>query len=178
MWFDTRAAILTAGVGEGTSQIVAFDSALRSAAIADFNLIRVTSIVPPRVSVYVLQSGLDSLSGEGCMLPAVYAVSYSSDPGRILSAGVGVGVPLDTNQSGVIFTNDGVSINEVNCIARLESMVEEGMTRLRGINAYEFRCASASTEVTEGGEWRAAVAAVCFADEHLWQYFADAVKIQ
>ena len=49
-WFETGAVILTHGWSRGGSAINAFDNALRAARIADFNLLRVTSIVPPKGS--------------------------------------------------------------------------------------------------------------------------------
>src|SRR5580700_9878232 len=127
MWFDTRAVILTSGVGSGSSGIVAFDAALRDAAIADFNIIKVTSIVPPQVPVYVMKKGAPAITGDGHMLPAVYMKFTSSVDGETLSSGVGVGIPSDRKRCGVIFVNGGKGLVEADCVAGLKEMITEGM---------------------------------------------------
>ena len=176
MWFKTRAVILTSGLGAGSSRIVAFDAALRSAKIADFNLIQVSSIVPPGVPVYVFKEGVGVISGDGCMLPTVYATSSSQRPGEVLSGAVGLGVPTDSQRSGVIFFNQGHDLAENDCISELEAMVAEGMKMLRRTDAYTYHYATASQQVEDSNEWRSVVAALSFVDDHMWKYFEDAVE--
>jgi pyruvoyl-dependent arginine decarboxylase len=178
-WFRTRAVVLTSGVGIGNSQIVAFDSALRAAKIADFNLIRVSSIVPAGVPIYTLRQGVGPISGNGCMLPAVYACTASGDQGEFLSGAVGVGVPRDPAQSGVIFFREGLGQVEADCVGEVADMVREAMTEVRHIDddAYDFRCVPASAPPCTGKKWRAALSALCFADDHLWTtYFEPLVE--
>ena len=131
MWFDTRAVILTSGVGSGSRDIVAFDAALRDAAIADFNIIKVTSIVPPQVPVYIMKKGTPAIVGDGHMLPAVYAKVSSDKNGIAVSTAAGVGVPEDRDRCGVIFVNKGKNLDETECVSGLEAMIKEGMNKLR-----------------------------------------------
>src|SRR5690242_10646115 len=107
MWFDTRAVFLTSAVKSGRTSLNAFDNAMRTARIADFNIIRVTSIVPPGVPVHIMSDG-PPLEGRGLMLPAVYA-SFGHDVGGVrIVAGVGIGVPKDSKKkAGVIFAYCG-----------------------------------------------------------------------
>lgn len=176
-WFDTRAVILTAGVGSGSAGIVAFDAALRSACIADFNLIRVTSIVPPNVPVYRMKAGAEAISGAGHMLPTVYAHETSDRAGLTLSSSVGVGVPQDRSRAGVIFPNSGIELDEQDCIAELEKMIGEAMAQLRRADQCSFRYASASGAVPKMGGWYCSLSALCFADNSLWPLFEDRVEL-
>jgi arginine decarboxylase len=176
-WFNTRAVILTAGIGMGSTEIVAFDSALRSASIADFNLIRVTSIVPPHVPVYKMASEAEPISGLGHMLPTVYAHESSIVDGDLLTTCVGVGVPEDDTKSGVIFPNSGTGLKEDECIEGLESMIAEAMVELRRSDSYVYRYAVASTTAQANAKWHCALSALCFVDDELWPYFEGKVRL-
>ncbi len=94
MWFDTKCVVLTDGVAIGKTNINAFDNALRAARVADFNLLKVTSIVPPATEVRQLDRLGQPISGLGRMLPTVYEVLHTKEPGELISVGVGIGVPL------------------------------------------------------------------------------------
>jgi arginine decarboxylase len=169
MWFDTKSIILSAGHSTGGSELNAFDNAMRRARIADFNIIRVTSIVPPGCPVRVMDSSGPVLQGKGHMLPAVYSTLCSSVPGDVISAAVAVGIPLKNDQNaGVIFTREG-HCDEASNIASLRSMIDEGMHEMRLVPEYEFRYASASTTVVEG--FTSVFAAASFCDEHLLRIF-------
>lgn len=176
MWFQTTGVVLTAGVGVGSTEIVAFDAALRDAAIADFNLIRVTSIVPPNAPVYRLRRGIVPIDGNGLMLPTVYSMSTRSEPG-IVSAAVGVGVPEDETRSGVIFPSEGKDIDSETCVKSLKGMIEEAMQQLRRTDNFHIEHAVASGLCSDEGNWICAIGALAFVDEHLWAYFKDRVEL-
>jgi len=175
MWFNTRAVVLTSGSGTGTAEIVAFDSALRGAAIADFNLIRVTSIVPPHVPVYAMLDDAEPVCGNGLMLPTVYERVSSSNVGEVTSAAVGVGVPRDRTRAGVIFPYSDRNISAQECVSMLESIIFEGMSELRRSDQFDYRYSCASGSSDTASRWHCSLAALCFLDEDLWPYFADRV---
>jgi arginine decarboxylase len=177
MWFNTRAVVLTSGRGSGSREIVAFDAALRASAIADFNLIKVTSIVPPGVPVYRLVcDDLEAIDGRGHMLPTVYAKVSSEVIGERITAAVGLGVPDDNQRSGVIFIDEQRHGTEDQCVDGLAAMVAEGMTMLRRTDSYSFHNASASAQREAGAPgWCTVLAALSFVDEDLWPYFEDRV---
>lgn len=151
---------------------MALDAALRDAFIADFNLIRVTSIVPPGVGIHAMPRGDGKpIDGNGAMLPAVYEVATTYVEGQRVSAAIGVGVPLDPKRAGVIFTNSGVGLEERECVEQVAQFVSEGMTLVRGCHSYEFKTCSASAIGGGGGTWTTALAALCFCDAALWRFF-------
>jgi arginine decarboxylase len=174
-WFRTCAVILGSGRGRGGWEVVAFDYALRDAGIADFNLHRVTSIVPSGALVCSMPPGGQVLSGDGHHIPAVYEKVSSRTPGMVITAGIGIGVPRDRGRAGVIFPYSGEDLTGDECRSALAGMVGEGML-LRG-GSYDFRCSVATDTVAEGGQWHAVLAVLSFADRHLWPYFEPHVEL-
>jgi arginine decarboxylase len=79
---------ISAGRGIGLTRLSAFDAALRDAGVADFNLIRLSSVIPPRSVVREVPGGEQVRGGVGDVLYCVYADSYASTPGEEAWAGV------------------------------------------------------------------------------------------
>ena len=46
MWDLPKQVILTSGVGVGSTEINAYDNALLNAGVGDYNLVKVTSVLP------------------------------------------------------------------------------------------------------------------------------------
>ena len=96
-----KAIFLTKGVGRHREKLTSFELALRDARIAEFNLVRVSSIFPPACKVISVQEGLKYLSpGQ-----IVYAVMYDNatdEPNRLVAASVGLAIPADRNQHGYL----------------------------------------------------------------------------
>lgn len=92
---------LTKGVGKHREKLTSFELALRDARIAEFNLVRVSSIFPPGCRVISIQDGLRRLSpGQ-----IVYAVMYDNateEPHRLVAASVGLAIPADRSQYGYL----------------------------------------------------------------------------
>jgi len=80
----------TAGAGVGVSafELVSFDRALREAGFADYNLLRVSSILPPGVS---LQPSVDV--PKGSLLPIAYGAFSSDAAERTIAAAVSLAFP-------------------------------------------------------------------------------------
>lgn len=79
---------VSAGRGIGLTRLSAFDAALRDAGVADFNLIRLSSVIPPRGIVREVPGNEQLLGSIGDVLYCVYADSYASTPGEEAWAGV------------------------------------------------------------------------------------------
>jgi len=91
---------VTAGSGEGSTELNAFDHALLDAGIGNVNLIKVSSILPPG-AVYCP----DLKIPPGSLVPVAYAAIISEEPGEVISAAVAVGISEDT--FGVIMEFSG-----------------------------------------------------------------------
>jgi arginine decarboxylase len=92
---------LVKGVGKERERLASFEMALRDANIAEYNLVKVTSIFPPRCKVVPVQSGLKKLKA-GQILYVVLAESSTNEPNRLIAASIGVAIPKDPDQYGYL----------------------------------------------------------------------------
>jgi arginine decarboxylase len=90
-------AAATVGHAEGGSPLNAFDNALLAAGIGNINLIKVSSIVPPDVTIIELPK-----IKPGALIPTAYAAMTSDVPGQTVAAAVGYALPDDPAKPGVI----------------------------------------------------------------------------
>jgi len=105
MWALPRRVILTAGSGVGSTPLRAFDAALLDAGIGDFNLVRVSSIVPAGAEVcYMERGGKEYVAkmSKGTIVPVVYSMVTSGEGGKTVAAALAVGIPQDRDRNGVI----------------------------------------------------------------------------
>jgi arginine decarboxylase len=172
MWFRTSRVALTQGVGVGGSPINAFDNALRAAGIADFNLIKVSSIVPPSVPLVRLRPGSEPVSGEGLMVPTIYITRTSDVIGQQLSVAVGAGLaPPSQHAAGIVFVASCEG-SEEEAREMVSRMVKEGM-EAKGLAQHTIELASASTVAR--APWSTALAAAVFCDESIERTLAHAM---
>lgn len=167
MWFETESVVLTAGAGDGGTDLNAFDNALRAGGIADFNLIKVTSIVPPSVPVYILPKGRYLIVGDGLMVPTIYGTVASMERGTRIAVAVGAGVPTDPTRAGVVFVHSCIGAKK-RADQVVRAMVDEGMAA-KGIDTYTVSTAAASVVVRD--TWSAVVAAALFCDTDVFHTF-------
>ena len=96
-----KAIFLTKGVGKHREKLTSFELALRDARIAEFNLVRVSSIFPPGCRLISIQEGLKQLTpGQ-----IVYAVMYdnaTNEPHRLVASSVGLAIPANKDQYGYL----------------------------------------------------------------------------
>jgi arginine decarboxylase len=72
---------------EGRTLLSAFDAALLEAGVGNFNLIPLSSVIPPDSTV--TRGGGRVEGGHGDRLYCVEAVAYADHPGEVVSAGLG-----------------------------------------------------------------------------------------
>lgn len=109
----SRLAIpVTAGAGQGRTTLSAFDAALRAAGVGDFNLVRLSSVIPPGSTVFRSPATERLEGGYGDVLFCVYADSYATTPGTQACAGVGW-AQRDGSGEGVFVEHAGTSPEEV-----------------------------------------------------------------
>jgi len=92
---------LTKGVGKHREKLSSFEMALRNAGIAEFNLIRVSSIFPPHCRVIGKRAGLARLT-PGQIVPCVMSQCQTNEPHRLIAASIGLAIPKDSNQYGYL----------------------------------------------------------------------------
>jgi arginine decarboxylase len=81
---------VSAGTGSGPTKLAAFDLALQSAGVANYNLIRLSSIVPPNSKIISHQGAVPKLPGNwGDRLYVVMADHRVDTPNAEAWAGIG-----------------------------------------------------------------------------------------
>ena len=92
---------LTKGTGVHKEKLASFELALRGAGIASYNLISVSSILPPNCEIIDKNTGNEMLH-PGQVVPVVLARSESNIPSTLVSSGVGIAIPRDRNDYGYL----------------------------------------------------------------------------
>ena len=114
---------LVTGKAEGNTKLTAFDNALLSANVGDYNIVKVSSIIPPGcvfMSDYKIEPG--------SIVYCAYGFIICNLPGEIISSAVAVGVSNDYEiESGLIMEYSSKCIKTVS-EEKVKSMVVEGMT--------------------------------------------------
>jgi arginine decarboxylase len=96
-----NAVFLTRGVGKHREKLTSFELALRAAGIAEFNLVRVSSIFPPNCRLIPQQEGLRYLT-PGQIVYTVLHDNATNEPHRLVAASVGLAIPADTRHYGYL----------------------------------------------------------------------------
>lgn len=92
---------LTKGVGIHKNYLQAFELALEKAGISKFNLVSVSSILPPNCKKVSREEGLEYLK-LGEIVFVVMSKNATNEPNRLISASIGCAIPADSNQYGYI----------------------------------------------------------------------------
>ena len=96
------------GVGRGPTAIAAFDAALCEAGVHNYNLIRLSSVVPPASEIKVLGGAAKPPGDWGDRLYVVYAAQQASLPGEEAWAGIGW-VQQPGTRKGLFVEHEGPS---------------------------------------------------------------------
>lgn len=81
---------ISGALGMGPTQLAAFDNALIKSGVANYNIIRLSSVIPAYSEIVVHEGAIPPLPGEwGDRLYAVYADTRTSLPSEEVWAGVG-----------------------------------------------------------------------------------------
>ena len=99
--FTPTKIFLTKGVGIHKDKLASFELALRDAGIEKYNLVFVSSILPPDCKIISREEGLKLLK-PGQIIFCVFAKNQTDEPNRLISAAIGVAVPKETDQYGYL----------------------------------------------------------------------------
>jgi arginine decarboxylase len=99
--FVASKIFLTKGVGRHREKLSAFELALRDARIAMFNLVRVSSIFPPKCKLISAREGLPFLA-PGQVVYCVMSENATDEPHRLTAASVGLAIPKDDTKYGYL----------------------------------------------------------------------------
>ena len=96
-----KKVFFTSGVGRHTEYLESFEVALRNAGIEKYNLVTVSSILPPHCIIVSKEEGLTELD-PGQIVFCVMSRNSSDEPSRLITSSVGCAIPKDINKHGYI----------------------------------------------------------------------------
>lgn len=91
----------TKGVGIHKDKLASFELALRKAGIEKFNLVHVSSILPPGCKQVLADEGLKMLK-PGQIVFVVMARNETNEPNRLISAAIGLALPRSPDEYGYL----------------------------------------------------------------------------
>lgn len=110
---DTLTIRVSSGSGTGRTPLAAFDAALAAAGVSDFNLVRLSSIVPPGAAVQEVERHDQLRGAHGDVLFCVYAQAHASLPGHEAWAGIAWSRHEDGSGAGLFVEHEGPSNEQV-----------------------------------------------------------------
>jgi arginine decarboxylase len=177
-----RRVFLTKGVGRHREKLASFELALRMAKIEKYNIVRVSSILPPRARIVARERAIKDLR-PGQILYCVVSSTASNEPNRLLSASIGVAIPADRNTYGYISEHHAFGQTERVAGDYAEDLAATMLASTLGIEfdidqAYDERreiymmskkivrtmSATQSTRADKTGQWTTVVAAAVLLD--------------
>jgi arginine decarboxylase len=126
-----RTITIAKGTGTGETKIAAFDAALFEAGIANYNLIRLSSIIPPgsKIEIGKYETPPDEF---GHKLYIVYASEIQNEIGKDAWAGVGWVMAKDGSEKGLFTEHEGHSEQEV------KNLISETLTNMVSYRPEEY----------------------------------------
>ena len=159
---------LTKGVGVHKEKLNSFELALRDAGISQFNLVPVSSILPPDCKRISKEKGL-SLLKPGQIVFCVLSHNETNEPNRLISASVGCAIVADKTQYGYLSEHHSFGESKEKAGKYAKDLAVSMLASLLGIKLNDKRRkiihAFNFTQTARGdknGLWTSVVAAVIF----------------
>jgi arginine decarboxylase len=144
---------LVKGAEEGNTKLNSFDNALLKAGVGDTNLVRMSSIIPPNCSL------VDHIDlPKGALIPIAYAAITSENPGEVISAAIGVGLPENPDEPGLI-----MEFEDTKPLVEVEAIVKQMV-----VDGYAYRKRKYREILTIGVEHTVEKTGTVFAAAVLW----------
>jgi len=106
-----RFFFMTKGVGRHKEQLASFEVALKDAGISSFNLVTVSSIVPPGCKQIPKEEGAGMLK-PGEIVFLVLARNATNEPHRLLASSIGLAIPKDEAVHGYLSEWHGYGVTD------------------------------------------------------------------
>ena len=119
-------------MGRHREKLTSFELALREARIANFNLVRVSSVLPPGCRVVPRPRGLEELA-PGQIVHAVVSEAASNEPHRLMAASVGLAIPADTSQYGYLSEHHAYGQSAEQAGDYVEDLAAEMLATILGV---------------------------------------------
>jgi arginine decarboxylase len=155
----------TKGAGEDFTKLGAFEQALRSAGIEKFNLVKVSSIIPPNCKIITKEEGLKNLKA-GSIVFVVLSKIESNKVGSMITASIGAAIPKDKSKYGYLAEYEAFDEKEEIAAKKAEEMASRMLSTALGVDADDKGIITTnvtqSIVVGKDGKWCCAIAAAVF----------------
>lgn len=132
MSYIPKKIFLTKGIGVANEKLTSFEMALRNADIAEYNLVRVSSIFPPRCKIVTKTQGLKELK-PGQITHCVLAETSCNEPYRQMASSVGIAIPKDRDQYGYLSEHHGFGETERKADDVAEDLAAQMLATILGV---------------------------------------------
>ncbi len=133
MAFVAKEIFLTRGVGRHKEKLASFELALRDANIAEYNIVRVSSIFPPGCKLVSSKDGVKKLVA-GQVLFTVLAETATNEPHRLVVSSIGVAIPRDTSQYGYLSEHHAYGETDKNAGDYAEDIAAQMLATAMGVD--------------------------------------------
>jgi arginine decarboxylase len=130
--------VVVSGVGRGPTTLAAFDSALHHAGISNFNLIKLSSVVPLGWDVREVEKYVPESDSWGAKLYVVLAEARTNRMPATIGAGVGWYVGPDGKGLFVEHASECDGLDETTMDALINSELEKTMRGLCATRGWRF----------------------------------------
>ncbi|MEO0096558.1 MAG: arginine decarboxylase, pyruvoyl-dependent [candidate division WOR-3 bacterium] len=127
-----KRVFFTKGVGKHRDRLSSFEAALRDASIAQFNIVQVSSILPPACRIISKHQGLRYVV-PGEIIFCVMSSNATNEPHRLIAASVGVAIPRDKNQYGYLSEYHSFGESEVKAGEYAEDLAAQMLATTLGV---------------------------------------------
>ncbi|MBE0479019.1 arginine decarboxylase, pyruvoyl-dependent [Candidatus Aerophobetes bacterium] len=123
---------LTKGVGKHKEKLASFEDALRNAGLAEYNLVRVSSIYPPGCKI------VSRSEGKGLLLPAqiiycIMAENATCEPHRLVAASLGLAIPRRKEHYGYLSEHHSFGESEKKAGEYAEDLAASMLATILGV---------------------------------------------
>jgi arginine decarboxylase len=152
----------TTGTGRHKEMLESFEMALRDAGIEKFNLVTVSSILPPKCEIVEKEDGLRELV-PGEIVFTVMSRNSSNEPSRRIAAAIGCAVP-ENRAEDFGYLSEHHSYGESNeCAGKYAGeLAKEMFYTWKKEYPLKINYTAGSAEVDEDGNWTTVLAAAVF----------------
>ena len=123
---------LTKGVGKHREKLASFEDALRTAGVAEYNLVRVSSIYPPGCKLISRTQG-KKLLGPGQIVYCVMAENATNEPHRLVASSIGLALPRARDNYGYLSEHHSFGESEKKAGEYAEDLAASMLATILGV---------------------------------------------
>ncbi|MDD3052089.1 MAG: arginine decarboxylase, pyruvoyl-dependent [Candidatus Cloacimonetes bacterium] len=160
--FVPKKVFFTSGSGSHQDRLTSFEMALRKASIECYNLVEVSSILPPKCQIMSKNDGIKELFPGSIVFTVMSRIS-SNEPGKRITASVGMAIPKNPETEWGYFAEYHTFDETKEEAGRYSEMIANNM-----YSSISDRVPAKTMNVTESvvvpdnKDWTTAIAAAVF----------------